>query len=55
MDKYEIPRTRVKIVKLLDSGAFGQVFSARIINAVDNKSFTPVAVKMLRGKFSITK
>lgn len=54
VDKYEIPRSRIKIVKLLDSGAFGQVFSARILGTVDNKPFPPVAAKMLRGTYLLT-
>lgn len=39
-------------MKLLDSGAFGQVFSARIAGTFDNKPLPPVAVKTLRGEFS---
>lgn len=48
VDRYEIPRTRVKIIKLLDSGAFGQVFSARLLGTVDGKPLPLVAVKTLR-------
>lgn len=49
-DKYEFPRSKVKIVKRLDSGAFGEVFLARILVKINNKSLPDVAVKTLRGK-----
>lgn len=48
-DKYEIPRSRIRILKQLDSGAFGQVFSGKILTPPNQRPLPNVAVKTLRG------
>lgn len=50
VDKYEFPRSKIKIIRRLDSGAFGQVFLAKILCHVDGKRIPDVAIKTLRGK-----
>ncbi|TRY76058.1 hypothetical protein DNTS_012277 [Danionella cerebrum] len=46
--RWEFPRERLKLEKLLGRGAFGRVFQASAFGIGNSPSFTTVAVKMLK-------
>ena len=47
---WEVSEDKVKIVKVIGKGAFGQVAKATVENLHNMKGITAVAVKMLKGK-----
>ena len=46
---WEIPRSNVKIEKVIGKGAFGQVAKGTAVDLRGRPGNTPVAVKMLKG------
>ena len=46
---WELNREQIKILKVIGKGAFSQVAKATVWNISDNKEYTTVAVKMLKG------
>ena len=49
---WEVSQDRVKIVKVIGKGAFGQVAKATVENLHSVNGITTVAVKMLKSKVS---
>ena len=47
---WEVSEDKVKIVKVIGKGAFGQVAKAAVENLHNVKGIATVAVKMLKGK-----
>ncbi|XP_031352400.1 angiopoietin-1 receptor-like isoform X2 [Photinus pyralis] len=48
VDQFELPRARIKFLKYLKGGEFGQVFLAKVLN-IDNKpGYSTTAIKSIR-------
>ena len=51
---WEINRERVKILKVIDKGAFSRVAKATAWNISGDEEYSTVAVKMLKGTIRIS-
>ena len=52
--EYEFPINRLKLGKLLGSGAFGRVLKAEATGILSSEAVTTVAVKMVKPQADIT-